>query len=201
MHSKLFHLADAGHAGNHQFVVAVTLHSCLAEEQVNLVIISLRAHLALWHLSHGNKVGLWHRKKKKNKTWILTQPLLAPCKKKKHITHHHILPWSQELLNSVRMETGELRIRTGSEPRKFIEVAEYRLFSGITWRQTQTYKFIHILINCSSSTSYLLYNWYSPNMMEAYLWKGSNGHFPLPSSPFFSRVSFPFAYDCTDTHL
>ena len=43
-------------------------------------------------------------------------------------------------MNSVRMETGELRIRTGSEPRKFIDVAEYRLFSGKTPQQTQTYK-------------------------------------------------------------
>lgn len=43
-----------------------------------------------------------------------------------------ILPLSQELLNSVRMETGELRISTGSEPRKFIEVAEYSALSNKT---------------------------------------------------------------------
>ena len=53
----------------------------------------------------------------------------------------------------------------------------------------------------SSSLSYLSYNCSLPNMMEAYLWKGSNGHFPLPSSLLFSRVSVPSAKDCTDQHL
>lgn len=61
---ELFHLADTGHAGDHQFVVAVALHGCLTEEQVNLVVVSLGTHLTLWHLSHGNKGGLWHREKK-----------------------------------------------------------------------------------------------------------------------------------------
>lgn len=41
-----------------------------------------------------------------------------------------MLPLSHELLNSVRMETGELRIKTGSEPRKFMDVAEYKFLSG-----------------------------------------------------------------------
>lgn len=48
----------------------------------------------------------------------------------KHTVYCHILPLSQDVLNSVRMGTSELRIRMGSEPRKFIEVAEYKLFSG-----------------------------------------------------------------------
>lgn len=56
-------------------------------------------------------------------------------------------------------------------------------------------------LNWSSSLSYLFYNCSIPNMMEAYLWKGSNGHFPLPSSLLFSRVSIPSAKDCTDQHL
>lgn len=55
MRDELFHLADAGHAGHHQLVVAVTLHSDLIEEQVDLVIVSLLTHNALWHLSHGHK--------------------------------------------------------------------------------------------------------------------------------------------------
>lgn len=42
----------------------------------------------------------------------------------------HISPLSQDVLNSVRMVTGELRITMGSEPRKFIEVAEYKSFTG-----------------------------------------------------------------------
>lgn len=33
-------------------------------------------------------------------------------------------------MNSVRKGGSELRIRMGSEPRKFIEVAEYKSFSG-----------------------------------------------------------------------
>lgn len=41
----------------------------------------------------------------------------------KKIFFFYILPLSQELLNSVRMLPDE-RIRTGSEPRKFIDVAE-----------------------------------------------------------------------------
>lgn len=41
-----------------------------------------------------------------------------------------IPPLSKDDLNSVRMMTGELRIMTGSEPRKFIEVAEYKSFPG-----------------------------------------------------------------------
>lgn len=49
---KLFHLADTGHAGHDQFVVAVALHSCLSEEQVNLVVIALHAHYAFRHFSH-----------------------------------------------------------------------------------------------------------------------------------------------------
>lgn len=59
-----YHLADAGHAGHHQFVVAVALHSGLTKEQVNFVVISAFTFLALWHLSHGNKGGLWHKKKR-----------------------------------------------------------------------------------------------------------------------------------------
>lgn len=42
---------------------------------------------------------------------------------KKIFFFFYILPLSQELLNSVRMLPDE-RIRTGSEPRKFIDVAE-----------------------------------------------------------------------------
>lgn len=53
-----FHLADTGYAGDHQFVQTIALHSPFAEEQVNLVIISLTTFFTLWHLSHGNKVGL-----------------------------------------------------------------------------------------------------------------------------------------------
>lgn len=60
-----YHLADAGHAGHHQFVVAVAFHSGLTKEQVNFVVISAFTFLALWHLSHGNKGGLWHKKKRK----------------------------------------------------------------------------------------------------------------------------------------
>lgn len=48
----------------------------------------------------------------------------------KHSACGHISPLSQDVLNSVRMVTGELRITMGSEPRKFIEVAEYKSFSG-----------------------------------------------------------------------
>lgn len=36
--------------------------------------------------------------------------------------------------------TGELHIRTGSEPRKFIDVAEYRALSGETRQQAQGHK-------------------------------------------------------------
>lgn len=41
-----------------------------------------------------------------------------------------VSPLSQDVLNSVRMVTEELRITMGSEPRKFIEVAEYKSFSA-----------------------------------------------------------------------
>lgn len=37
-------------------------------------------------------------------------------------------------------------------------------------------------------------------MIEAYLWKGSNGHFPLPSSIFFSKVNASSEKDCTGKH-
>lgn len=36
-------------------------------------------------------------------------------------------------------------------------------------------------------------------MIEAYLWKGSNGHFPLPSST-FSKVNASPEKDCTSKH-
>lgn len=42
----------------------------------------------------------------------------------------HISPLSQDVLNSVRTLASELRITMGSEPRKFMEVAEYKSFSG-----------------------------------------------------------------------
>lgn len=38
---------------------------------------------------------------------------------------YYISPLSQVLENSVRIQSSELRIITGSEPRKFSEVAEY----------------------------------------------------------------------------
>lgn len=55
---ELVHLADSGHARHQQPVVAVALHGYLAEEEIDLVIISHRTRLALWDLSHGHKGGL-----------------------------------------------------------------------------------------------------------------------------------------------
>lgn len=146
MHCKLCHLADTGHTGDHQCVVAVTLHSCLTEEQVNLVVISILTLLTLWHLSHGNKCGLWDRKKKKHNSvsankqisWQFTSETTETMTMTSKTAYYYILPLSQELLNSVRMMLEELRIRTGSEPRKFIEVAEYRVLSGETRQQVNT---------------------------------------------------------------
>lgn len=63
-HDKPNHLANAGNPGDGKFVVAVALHGRLTEEQVDLVIVPLQTRLALRHLGHGNKSGLWPREKK-----------------------------------------------------------------------------------------------------------------------------------------
>lgn len=43
-------------------------------------------------------------------------------------THVQSSPLSQELLNSVRRAKSELRRTTGSEPKKLMDMAEYRSF-------------------------------------------------------------------------
>lgn len=52
------YLANSGHAGDQNFTVRVVLQRSLAEEEVDLVVIPLGAVHALWHLGHGDEVGL-----------------------------------------------------------------------------------------------------------------------------------------------
>ena len=52
------YLTNSGHAGNHKFAVRVVLQRGLVEEEVHLVVVSLAVVLALWHLGHGDEVGL-----------------------------------------------------------------------------------------------------------------------------------------------
>lgn len=61
------HLADTSDTGNRQFAVTVALDSRLTEEQVDLVIVALITRIALGHLGHGDKRGLWDGEKQEDK--------------------------------------------------------------------------------------------------------------------------------------
>lgn len=70
-------------------------------------------------------------------------------------------PLSQELLNSVRRAESELRRTTGSEPKKLMDVAEYRSFPvqqeqdvrENSWRSIIHYEFKQSLIYVPTMTS------------------------------------------------
>lgn len=72
-----------------------------------------------------------------------------------HTSQRRNSPLSQELLNSVRTAKSELRRITGSEPKKLMDVAEYRSFpvgqeqdeGGNSWGSIIHNNFKHYLID------------------------------------------------------
>ena len=58
----LTYLADARHPRHGELAVEVVLHGLLAEEQVHLVVVAVRAVHALGDVIHVHKGGLWDRR-------------------------------------------------------------------------------------------------------------------------------------------
>lgn len=115
------HLAHTGHSWDHNFAVKVVLFGIFTEEQVDLVIVTIQTLKTLTDKLHVDKSWLW----KHTRTNFISLRLNYG-KISQRLSDS---PLSQLLLVSVRRGNNELRNTTGSEPKKFMEVAEYRSLS------------------------------------------------------------------------
>lgn len=93
--------------------------------------------------------------------WLLLQSIPSNlCTLLYKFSQRKNSPLSQELLNSVRRAKSELRRTTGSEPKKLIDVAEYRSFpvgEEEDMRENSWKSFIHI--HFEQYLIYLLMYW------------------------------------------
>lgn len=58
-HHRILYLADTGHPSHHLLCIAVILHCPLAEEEVDLVIVSCEAAHALWDVGRAYKMRFY----------------------------------------------------------------------------------------------------------------------------------------------